>query len=261
MEELINQFLSRKFRKQGKAFRLAENSKLSGQDFAYANRMASMFYRHAKQIIPNLKDRNTFQRIVKLMLTMLRQDDHNELGELRLGNGNVGKAEGFRLLTERIWEDLYPGLPEITCKTEGSLVEITIMPFVNWPAGFYTPNVRKVHLQFHVILLPFQTDEPSGYLQSKPMVLELGQPVKRASTQMKYEDGENCLLFVVGSISCSIQSATNNDVFLSINRKYRAAEVLKVFRIKNGILLNDQFQEDHKPTPKTEPEDEGTDWV
>lgn len=259
MEEYINNFLARKFRKQGKDYRLSDNSKRSGQDFGYANRMASKIYKYVEGPILGFNDRVIFQRLASLIISMLRKDEQNELGQLRLGNGNVGQAEGFRLLEQKQWRNLFPWFPTIVCDLSDQSVKIQVAPITDWPVDFYEPNVKEVHLKLYVVVLPFETTEPSTCSYSKTIDLIPGEPFEGRLTKLSFKGWENCLLFVFGSVRCALQHKGTSEIFVSSNQKLMASDILKVFRLKDGALLEDR--ELDKPTPNIEPQDDGADWV
>lgn len=258
MEDIIKNVISKRIRKRGASYDLNENSKLSSQDFVYANRISSKIYKYSKKCLPTIVNRVDFNRLLKVIYSLVRMDEVHALGHLRLGYGNVSSLKNFRWNKKRSFESMLPWYSPMECAIADKKVKIGLPEIKQWNKQSYDARIRFLCLQFHLIAIPFEPNEAPTYLSSK--VLDIAPHVNTSakSTSFDISNIDNCLIIIMGIARYRLWSTTMDSDFLSYNASYIAADIVAVYRLRDGVLLEDQnYSQSIVPVSN---EEEGTDW-
>lgn len=258
MERIIHKIVSRKLRKRGSDYPLSKNSTDANKDFGYANKISSLIFQFGKRSWPAIGDQTVYRRLVKEVVALLRLDEVNPLGELKLGNENVSSLVGFRWNKKRSFSSLIPWTAMIEFDADQYEIEIVVPENKKWEFKKYDERLSAYRIQYHVMRVPYELGEEPAILSSKVLTLSPGVLSDAKKTKFEVRGWDNCLLIVVGSVRCEFHEATGDCVYLSNNASFMAADIMSVFRLKDGLLMLDVLRE--PSIPQVQIPEEGTDW-
>jgi len=139
------------YRKKGKDYNLSENSKLAGADFAYSNTLASRIYRQMKIIQDDSAKYESFLRLKKKLYMVIRNDRQHDLGQLKLGYGNINPLKNFRFSPKTSWQTFFMNYPTTNFDAEKEELCISTPPILAREVDTLPERVRKVILKMHII--------------------------------------------------------------------------------------------------------------
>jgi hypothetical protein len=259
MNELIESIVNRKLRKKGKDYQLHENSARSGSDFAYANSITKRIYGVSKNLVELLRSQSIYRRLQRIVMKALREDEINPLGKLRLGNGNSGVFKGFSFNENRSWDGLVRWLPIITYDEAQNTVSFNIPAQSDSSLQSLPKPISKAEVKFYTLSLPFELDEEYALSATKILTLKPNQGQISRVTNLPLSKMDNCLILIFGIVRCHLWESSGNTDFLSGNKDYLVSDIVEVFRIKDGRLIEDKAVSKRPAVPSVM-EDQGSDW-
>lgn len=258
MEELVKAVVSKKLRIKGNAYNLSENSGKAGIDFGYASKTASRLNKLCKAIVPS-RNRGLYQQLLGKIITLVRADEIHELGQLRIGYGNIQTLKNFQFNERRSWGGYVPWETEVVCDLDESVVKISIPKDKNWSRERYDDRVYKLQVQYHLVKLPFELDEEVATLHTKELIFTPGENGSSKTAKLSIAGWDNCLLLLIGKVDTYLWRLNRQEGYsLSGNRSYRPAAILEVFGLRDGQLLVDRVIEKEENTQL--PPEDGADW-
>lgn len=258
MEELVKAVVSKKLRIKGSAYNLSENSGKAGIDFGYASKTASRLNKLCKAIVPS-RNRGLYQQLLGKIITLVRADEIHELGQLRIGYGNIQTLKNFQFNERRSWGGYVPWETEVVCDLDESVVKTSIPKDKNWSRERYDDRVYKLQVQYHLVKLPFELDEEVATLHTKELIFTPGENDSSKTAKLSIAGWDNCLLLLIGKVDTYLWRLNRQEGYsLSGNRSYRPAAILEVFGLRDGQLLVDRVIEKEENTQL--PPEDGADW-
>lgn len=260
MDDIIKEVVSQKLRKRGTHYNLSENSKLANVDFTYASRMGSKIYQHGKKNWPEMAGRPVFNRLAKKVSELVRLDEEHELGQLRIGYGNSSALKDFRWNRKRTFSGLVPWQTEILYHEKQRAVSVKIIDDKLWSFASLDKRVSSLCIRYHALKVPFELDEEIDFIYSKELQVFPGKEPPAKETEFPIGHWDNSLIIVTGVVRCRLWHPDSTEDYLSNSQAFMAADVLEVFRIRNGKLIKDVIQE-LKPEQTPIGQEGGTGWV
>lgn len=258
MDRAIKELISKKLRKNGKDYNLTPNTKLSAQDFSYANKIASQIYRFSKATLPRGLDREVYQKLLTLVMKIVRADEVHELGQLRIGYGNTSCLKGFQLNPRQSWSGYIPWNTLIVCNLKGGHIEITIPETKRWLSKKYNERVSKLAIKYHLFKIPFQLEDEPATLSTKNLYIQPTEEYDEKKTRLDIGGWDNCLVIVVGTVQSYLWETQGNEDYLSMDKSFMGAQFLEVFCLRDDKLIHDRPKE--KSHPKQMDEEDGAEW-
>ncbi|ERJ57819.1 hypothetical protein [Sphingobacterium paucimobilis] len=259
MDEIIKEVVSQKLRKRGADYNLGENSKLANVDFTYASRVSSKIYQYSKKNWREMTSRSVFNRLTKKVSQLVRLDEEHELGQLRIGYGNSSTLKEFRWNKKRTFYGLVPWQTEIRYREDQRDILVKILDDKLWRVASTDKGISSLCIRYHALKVPFELDDEIDFLYSKELHVFPGKEPPAKETEFSVPDWDNCLIVVTGVVRCRVWHAGGKEDYLSNSQAFMAADILEVFRIRNGKLMKDVVRES-TPVQKSTQEG-GTEWV
>ncbi|WP_164110956.1 MULTISPECIES: hypothetical protein [Sphingobacterium] len=259
MDEIIKEVVSQKLRKHGASYNLSENSKLANVDFTYASKVSSKIYQYGKKIWPEMANRSVFNRLTKNVGELVRLDEKHELGGLRIGFGNSSALKDFRWNKKRTFSRLVPWQTEIQYKEGQRDILVKILKDKLWSVSSTDKRISSLCIRYHALKVPFELDDEIDFLYSKELQVLPGKEPPAKETKFSVPDWDNCLIIVTGVVRCRLWHADGKEDYLSNSQAFMAADILEVFRIRDGKFMKDVVRES-TPVQKSTQEG-GTEWV
>ncbi len=259
MDEIIKDVVSQKLRKRGAQYNLSENSKLVNVDFTYTSQMSSKIYQHGKKIWPEMAGRPVFNRFAKKVGQLVRLDEEHELGQLRIGYGNSSALKDFRWNKKRTFSGLVPWQTEILYDEGQGAVLLKIIDDKLWSFSSLDKRVSSLCVRYHALKVPFELEDEIDFIYSGELQVFPGKEPPAKETMFPTPNWDNCLIIVTGVVRCRLWHANGKDDYLSNSQAFMAADILEVFRIRDGKLMKDVVRESipmQTPIPEG-----GTEWV
>lgn len=259
MDEIIKEVVSQKLRKRGADYNLSENTIRANVDFTYASRVSSKIYQHGKKIWPEMAGRPVFNRLTEKVSQLVRMDEENELGPLRIGYGNSSTLKDFRWNKKRTFSGLVPWQTEIRYREDQRDISVKILDDKLWSVSSTDQRISSLCIRYHALKVPFELDDEIDFLYSKELQVFPGKEPPAKETKFSVQNWDNCLIIVTGVVRCRLWHADGKEDYLSNSQAFMAADILEVFRIRNGKFMRDVVREStsvEKPT-----QEGGTDWV
>ena len=258
MEDLIQAVISKKLRIKGHAYNLSENSGKAAIDFGYASKTASRLNKLCKAIVPS-RNRGLYQQLLAKVITLVRADEIHELGQLRIGYGNIQTLKGFQFNGRQSWGGYVPWQTEVVCDLDEAVVQISIPKDKNWSRERYDDRVYKLQVEYHLVKLPFELDDEVATLHTKELIFTPGENGSSKTAKLSISGWDNCLLLLIGKVDTYLWKLNSQTEYaVSGDRYYRPAAILEVFGLRDGQLLVDRVIEKEKNTQL--PPDDGADW-
>lgn len=259
MDDIIKEVVSQKLRKRGAEYNLNENSQLASEDFIYASKISSKIYQYAKRNWPAMVGRPTFNRLVQKIEELVRRDEEHALGQLRIGYGNSATLKDFRWNKKKAFSSLVPWQTQITYNKRKNEVSVKILKNKLWEYPPYNSRISSLSVQYHALKVPCELKDEIAFQYSKELNVVSGKELPAGKTVFPAVGWDNCLIIVTGVVRCRLWENNGKSDFLTSNLSFMGADILEVFRIRDGKLMKDTV---HIPEPKQEPiQEEGTDWV
>jgi len=258
MDELIKQVVAKKLRARGKIYKLSENSRLSTQDFGYANKIAGRIYSFVKPLMSRAADRTVYQKILAVVLKLVRSDEVHELGQLRIGYGNILAIKGLQFNARQSWPGFVGWNTEVVCHTADASIDITVPATSTWLFKRYDPRVSKLAVWYEIWKIPFELDEEPARLNTKELFFTPGEKSDARKASFSIAGWDNCLIVVVGAVQSYLWESSGQGDFLTANRSFMASGIIEVFGLREGKLLQDRVEEKSNCPPPEH--DEGVDW-
>lgn len=259
MDEIIKEVVSQKLRKRGANYSLGENSKLANRDFTYASKISSKIYQYGKKMWPEMTGRPVFNLLTKRVSELVRLDEEHELGQLRIGYGNCSALKDFRWNKKRTFSGIVPWQTEVLYNEAQRGVLVKILDDKLWSRARLNDRISALCIRYHALKLPFELDAEIDFLYSKELQVFPGKEPPAKETVFPLKKWDNCLIVVTGVVRCRLWHPDSKEDYLSNNQAFMAADILEVFRIREGKLIKDVVRESapvHTPIPEG-----GTEWV
>lgn len=259
MDEIIKDVVSQKLRKRGAQYSLSENSKLVNVDFTYASKMSSKIYQYGKKTWPKMAGQPVYNRFTQKVVQLVRLDEEHELGHLRIGYGNSSALKDFRWNKNRTFSGLVPWQTEITYNEGQGAILLRILDDKLWSFASLDKRISSLCIRYHAQKVPFELEDEIDFIYSGELQVFPGKEPPAKKTKFQTPDWDNCLIIVTGVVRCRLWHADGKEDYLSNDRSFMAADILEVFRIRDGKLMKDVVRESipvQTPIP-----DGGTKWV
>lgn len=259
MKTLIKRVVANKLRKRGKEYRSSENTKLSGQDFAYANKITSKIYHALTKTSEIKKNRALYQRLLRKVIKIIRADEVHELGQLRIGFGNIQDLVGFRLNERKSIEGLVHWLPKIDFGIAPPTISIHVPEITETTLHSLPQSVVRTETKFHVFKIPIETTEEVAHLSTKYLIHLRHSTIPSRTARLSLDGWDNCLILVVGMVHCYLWSESEKEEFMTLNQQLMACDILAIYGLRDGKLIQDRpYEEIQKQLPS---QDQGVDWA
>ncbi|MEJ5146205.1 MULTISPECIES: hypothetical protein [Sphingobacterium] len=250
------------YRKKGKDYNLSENSKLAGADFAYSNTLASRIYKQMKIIQDDSAKYESFLRLKKKLYMVIRNDRQHDLGQLKLGYGNINPLKNFRFSPKTSWQTFFMNYPTTNFDAEKEELCISTPPILARELDTLPERVRKVILKMHIIKVSIDDENTVDISSSKELVIVKGDDVESRSVIFSIKDKPNVLLLCVATVRMWLLSTDRKEEFLTLNTKYMTAEIFDAILIRNGQICKFEEETNKESRPSEFPDsDEELDWV
>lgn len=259
MDELVKKVVSQKLRNRGANYGLSEKSKLANKDFTYASKVSSKIYQHGKRTWPEMAERSVFNRLTKRVSKLVRLDEEHELGQLRLGYGNSSALKDFRWNKKRTFSGIVSWQTEVLYNEEKRDILVKILDDKIWSRAAYNSRIRSLCVHYHVLKIPFELDDEIDFRYTKELQVFPGKEPPAKETTFPIQNWDDCLIIVTGVVRCRLWHPGGKEDYLSNSQAFMAADILEVFRVRDGKLMKDVIRES-TPVEKPIPEG-GTDWV
>lgn len=259
MEDIIKNVVAKSLRKKGSNYKLSESSRKSSADFAYASKISSRIHQYAKKNWRLITDRNVFERLLKVVVSLIMKDEAHEQGKLRLGFGNVAALKFFRFNNKKSFFSLVPWQTIVTYDERKNVVKLSALATDVWSGTAYDPRVNRYVVRYHVLRIPVELSEEFDFDYTKELTCLPNTPTIERNIQFdKTKKWDNCLILVIGEVNTWFKTSSDSEPFKTANTLFMAADILEVFRIRNGELVLDTVRS--TPPQVDEPEDNGVDW-
>lgn len=250
------------YRKKGKDYNLSENSKLAGVDFAYSNTVASRIYKQMKIIQDDSAKYDAFLRLKKKLYMAVRNDCEHDLGQLKLGYGNIKPLNNFRFSKKTNWQTFFMNYPTANFDVEKGELCISTPPILARELDTLPERVRKVILKMHIIKVAIDDENTVDVSSSKELVIVKGDDVESRSVIFSIKNRPNVLLLCVATVRMWFLSTDHKEEFLTLNTKYMTAEIFDAILIRNGQICKFEEETNKESHPPEFPDsDEELDWV
>lgn len=259
MDEIIKEVVSQKLRKRGTNYNLGENSKLANTDFTYASKISSKIYQYGKKIWPEMTGRPVFNLLTKRVSELVRLDEEHELGQLRIGYGNSSALKDFRWNKKRTFSGIVPWQTEILYNEIQRGVLVKILDDKLWSRAKRNDRISALCIRYHALKLPFELDDEIDFRYTKELQVFPGKEPPAKETVFQLEKWDNCLIVVTGVVRCHLWQPDGKEDYLSNSQAFMAADILEVFRIRDGKFMNDVVREQTAVQKSTQ--EGGTEWV
>ncbi len=259
MDDIIKEVVFQMLRKQGADYNLSENSKLVNEDFSYISKISSKIYKYGKKSWPEMAGRPVFNRLAKKVGQLVRLDEEHELGQLRIGYGNSYAIKDFRWNKRRTFSGLVPWQMGIQYHEKRRAVSVKILDDKLWSFASLDNRISSLCIRYHALKVPFELEEGIDFIYSQELQVFPGKEPPAKETDFSVKKWNNCLIIVTGVVRCRLWHPDSKEDYLSNSQAFMAADILEVFRIRDGKLMKDVIRES-APVLKTIPEG-GTKWV
>ncbi|WP_270089250.1 hypothetical protein [Sphingobacterium sp. SYP-B4668] len=211
--------------------RLSNNSKSTGHDFGYANRISSKVHAMFKHIFKQMPDARCYKRLVKTVISIMNSDYTNPIGKKAMENGNISLLNGFRLNDRRFFESIAGWEPTLHIDVAQKQIEILVPKNTNWEFPNAPQRMSHIVQQFHVVIFENKFDEYI-VVQTEPLFLK--KSVQRDIRKVKFKLNRlnDCLVIILGRAQYHLYEKQGTMDFASHNRLHFGIDILKAIWIK-----------------------------
>lgn len=248
-------------RYKGKEYKLSENSKLAGADFAYSGKLSSKIYKLMRILQLQPCETDTYSRFSRQLYEAVRNDQKHELGKLQLGFGSVAPLRNFRFSKKNSWQSFFRNYPIVNFEPEQGEVSVTLPPIYAKEFHLFPKRTSKVGVRMHFIQISIDVENRLEYCSSKELIITNDQDIESLSIRFSINGKSDLLLLCIASVRIWLVPVHGNDEFLSTNKAYMTAEIFDTLLIRDGQLYH--FAEQKLPdiSPPTSPDsNEELDW-